>query len=90
MAHERHSRYVKWVSVGESFKTMFEEELTLFYKFIEAVKQYILNCKIPQSTCPYEICENAVLLPPGLNQCHVILMQSSKSILVIQTKRTVC
>ena len=70
MAHERHSRYVKWVSVGESFKIMFEEELsfTLFYKFIKEGKQYILNCNIPQNTCLYEICENTVLLPGGLTQ----------------------
>ena len=72
MAHERHSRYVKWVSVGESFKIMFEEELsfTLFYKFIKEGKQYILNCNIPQNTCLYEICENAVLLPGGLTQAR--------------------
>ena len=72
MAHERHSRYVKWVSVGESFKIMFEEELsfTLFYKFIKEGKQYILNCNIPQNTCLYEICENTVLLPGGLTQAR--------------------
>ena len=40
MAYERHSRYVKWVSVDDLFKIMFEEELLFwfFYKFIKARK----------------------------------------------------
>ena len=47
MAYERHSRYVKWVSVDDLFKIMFEEELSFwfFYKFIKARKQYILFMK---------------------------------------------
>ena len=55
------------ISVGDSFKDIFEKELsfTLFHK---ARTQYIFNCKIPQNTCLCETCENVILLARGLNQ----------------------
>ena len=58
------------VSVGDSLKYMLEKKLsfTLFHRFIKARKQYIFNCKIPQDTCLFETCENAVLFARGLNQ----------------------
>ena len=58
------------ISLGDSFKDMFEKELSfiIFYKFIKVRKQYIFNCKIPQNTCLCETCKNVVLLARALNQ----------------------
>ena len=74
------------ISVDVSFKAIFEKN----YRLLS-----FTNLSKHANTCLYETCKNAVFLARGLlrlarNQYPVILMQSSKSILAIQSKMNAC
>ena len=57
-------------SVLDTFELQFGKKLTFrqLYDLLKRNKQCIFNRKIPQWSCLYEICENAIFLANGLNK----------------------